>query len=90
MNLYNFYKSNIPVLIARNSLLNSNSLTNMSISLLVYSLRLEILETIINDFNAVATNKNIEGTLKLITIIELLNLYLMPYYKLVRYSICND
>ena len=90
VNLYNLCKSNILVLIAHSSLLGSNLLTNIPVSLLVYSLRLEVLGTTINDFNTVTTDKNIEGILKLTTIVGLLNLYLMPYYKLVRYSIYND
>ena len=90
MNLYNLYKSNILVLIARDSLLGSNSLVNVPISLLIHSLRLEVLGTTMNDFNAVAIDKNVEGTLELTTIIRLLNLYLMPCHKPVRYSICNN
>ena len=90
VNLCNLCKSNILVLIAYSGLPGSNSLMNIPISLLVYSLRLGVSGTTINDFDAVATDKNIEGTLELTTIIGLPNLYLMPCYKLVRYSICNN
>ena len=90
VNLCNLCKSNIPVLAARGGLPGGNSLANVPVSLLVHSLRLGVSGTTMNDFDAVATDKNVEGTLELTTIVRLPNLHLMPCHKPVRYSIYND